>query len=256
VKLDQVAVQLYTLRKTCTTASEYGATLKRVREIGYKFIEISGVGAISPEELRSIADNEGLTICGTHEPALTILNEPEKVVEKLQILGCKYTAYPHPAGVDLRDPAQVERLIAALDKAGAVLTQAGLVLCYHNHANEFAHYKGRPVLEAIYAGTRPEHLQAEIDTYWVQAGGANPTEWCAKLSGRLPVLHLKDYAVDEYGTPLFAEIGYGNLDFKAIIAAAETSGCQYFVVEQDTCPADPFVSIQKSLQYIQENLLS
>jgi len=256
MKLNQVAIQLYTLRDFCKTASDYADTLKKVRAMGYQAIQISKVGPIPPAELRSIAEGEGLVICATHEPALTILNEPAKVVERLAALGTKYTAYPHPAGVDFTNPAHVDNLIAKLDAAGAVLREAGQTLTYHNHASEFCRVGGVPLLETIYARTNPQNLQGEIDTYWVQIGGCNPVEWCARLRNRLPLLHLKDYAVDAIGKPYITEIGQGNLDFKAIIAAAEASGCEWFIVEQDICPGNPFDSIKKSFDYITGSLLS
>ena len=255
MKISQVAIQLFTLRDYCKTAADYADTLKKVREIGYQAIQISGVGPIPAEELRSIAEGEGLVICATHEPALGILDAPEKVSERLAVLGTKYTAYPHPAGVDFNDPAQIDMLISKLDAAGAVLRKAGQVLTYHNHATEFFRVNGKPVLEAIYARTDPHHLQGEIDTYWVQAGGGNPVEWCAKLKNRLPLLHLKDYAVDATGEPFFAEVGSGNLDMKAIVTAAEATGCEWFIVEQDRCPGDPFDSIRKSFEFIKDNLV-
>ena len=255
MKIDQVAIQLYTLRDFCKTAEDYAVTLKKVREIGYRAIQISGVGPIPVGELRSIAEGEGLTIAATHESSTVILDEPEKIVERLTALGCKYTAYPYPSEIDFSNPTHVDNLITKLDAAGAVLRAAGQVLTYHNHAHEFSHYKGTPILEAIYARTNPFHLQGEIDTYWVQAGGCDPVAWCKKLQDRLPLLHLKDYAVDAGGKPHFAEIGFGNLDFKAIIAAAEASGCKWFIVEQDVCPGDPFESIKKSFDYIKSNLV-
>jgi sugar phosphate isomerase/epimerase len=137
-----------------------------------------------------------------------------------------------------------------------VLREAGCVLSYHNHAHEF--YKGgsQTILEEIYDGTAPENLKAELDTYWIQAGGGNPLDWCRQMKGRLSVLHMKDYAVSPTGAPFFAEVGYGNLDFKTITAAAEESGCEWFVVEQDTCPGDPFESVAKSFDYIMANLVS
>ena len=256
MKIEQVAVQLYTLRDFCKTAPEYADTLKKVRAMGYKAIQISGAGPIPVAELRSIADAEGLVICATHEPGETILNEPTKVVERLAALGTKYTAYPYPAGIDFSNPAQVENLIVKLDAAGAVLRQAGQVLTYHNHAHEFYRVDGKPLLEMIYSRTNPENLQGEIDTYWVQAGGGNPVEWCVRLKNRLPLLHLKDYAVDAGGKPFYAEIGYGNLDFKAIIVSAEASGCEWFIVEQDTCPGNPFDSLKKSFDFLKANLVS
>ena len=256
MKISQVAIQLYTLRDQCKTASDYASSLKKVREIGYQAIQISGLGPISDEEQRSIAESEGLVICATHEDGDLIRKEPSKIVDRLAALGCKYTAYPWPAGVDFSDGAQIQSLIADLDAAGAVLRAAGQVLTYHNHANEFVSFEGKPVLETIYAKSNPANLQGEIDTYWVQAGGADPVAWCAKLKNRLPLLHLKDYAVNASGQAHFAEIGSGNLNFKAIIAAAEESGTEWFIVEQDSCPGDPFDSIRKSFDYIQANLLS
>jgi len=256
MKLDQVAVQLYTLREFCKTAEDYAATLKRVKAIGYQAIQISAVGPIPASELRSIAEGEGLTICATHEPSLTIVNEPQRVADRLCELGCKYTAYPSPAGVDFHDAEAVFKWIAQLDAAGAVLRNAGQVLTYHNHAGEFVHIEGRPILAWLYEKTAPEHLQAELDTFWVQAGGGSPEGWCEKLAGRLPLLHIKDYAVTPDHVRQFAEIGYGNLDFPRIIDAADKAGCEWYIVEQDTCPGDPFVSIEKSFNYIKENLVS
>lgn len=256
MKLEQVAIQLFTLRASCKTVEDYAATLKRVKAIGYQAIQISAVGPIPAADLRSIAEGEGLTICATHEPSLTIVNEPQRVVDRLGELGCKYTAYPSPVGVDFFSPEAVYGWIAQLDAAGAVLQKAGHVLTYHNHSSEFAHIDGRPILSWIYEKTAPENLQAELDTYWVQAGGGSVDGWCEKLTGRLPLLHIKDYAVTPERVPQFAEIGYGNLDFPRIIAAAEKAGCEWYIVEQDTCPGDPFVSIEKSFNYIKEHLVS
>jgi sugar phosphate isomerase/epimerase len=62
--------------------------------------------------------------------------------------------------------------------------------------------------------------------------------------------------VNPKGESNFCEIGAGMLDFKRIIAAAESGGCEWFIVEQDRCPGDPFVSIKQSFDYIQANLVS
>lgn len=59
--------------------------------------------------------------------------------------------------------------------------------------------------------------------------------WLA-CSMRLPLRHMKDYVPASDGTPRFGSIGEGNLSFPAIVAAVEKSGCQWFVVEQATCP--------------------
>ena len=255
MKLAQVAAQLYTVRDFCQTASALAATARRVRAIGYEAVQLSGHGPIPEQEIAKIMAGEGLVICATHEPAAVILDQPERAIESLQKLGCRLTAYPYPQGVDFGDADSLNTLVRKLDAAGARFRAAGLTLGYHNHDIEFLKFQGAPVLDYIYAHTDPRNLVGELDTYWVHFGGGDCVEWCRKLRGRLPFIHLKDYAITRERQPVFSEIGAGTLPFKRIIAAAERSGCRWFIVEQDTCPNDPFDSLKISLDYLKANLV-
>lgn len=256
MKLSQVAVQLYTLRNFCKTAAEFAATLKKVREIGYTAVQISGVGPIPEPELVAMCRAEGLVICATHEPGEKILDETEAVIARLAALGTTLTAYPYPAGIDFDNPGHLDTLIKKLDIAGAKFRAAGMKLGYHNHANEF--YRpagGKTFLERVYDETSPENVVAELDTFWVQRGGGDVVEWVRRVKGRSPFIHLKDFKVAPNGDIGFGEIGAGTLPFARIIAEAESGGCEWFIVEQDTCPGDPFVSIKQSFDYIKANFV-
>lgn len=256
MKKEQLAVQLYTVRDFCQTAADLAKTVERVRQMGYPAVQVSGVGPIPVEEIKSICADAGVTICATHEKADLIRQEPAQVVERLQQLGCRVTAYPYPAGVDFGDPVQLESLIQDLARAGAVLAEAGLSLGYHHHAIEFLRRGDRTVLETILERVDPRHLWAEVDTYWIQYGGGDPVAWCERMTGRMEVIHLKDYGFTANNEPAFAEVGNGNLDFERIVAAAEKSGCRWFVVEQDICPGDPFDSLQQSYDYLVNHLVA
>jgi sugar phosphate isomerase/epimerase len=256
MKLSQVAAQLYTLRDFLKTPADIAKSLQKVAAIGYRAVQVSGMGPIPEAELNAILKGEGLVCCATHEPANLIRQKPEQIVERLNKLNCRYTAYPHPAGVDWSRREDIDLMILDLDRAGETLRKAGQVLTYHNHAIEFIQIAGSTALDYIYAGTDPKNLLGEIDTYWVQYGGGDPVAWCRKLKGRLPLLHLKDYVFTTQDKPAFAEIGRGTLNWPEIIKAAEASGCQWFIVEQDTCPGDPFDSLKISYDYIAANLVA
>ena len=256
MKIEQAAATLYTLRDHAKTTAALVETLSKVKAIGYGAVQVSGICAIEPDELRRMLDGEGLACCATHEASDMILSEPQAVVEKLGTLGCRATAYPYPSGVALDTLDDVKAFAARLNAAGEVLHQAGMVLAYHNHQVEFRRIEGRPILEILYEGTDPRYLQAEIDTYWVQYGGGDPARWCQRLAGRLPLVHLKDYALTPDNEPTFAEIGNGNLDWRPIVKAADASGCDWFIVEQDTCPGDPFDSLSASYNYIKRELVT
>lgn len=255
MKLNQVAVQLFTCRDLLKTPTDIASTLRKLRKIGYTAVQVSGMGAIAEEELIAILNGEGMVCCATHESGAEILKNPHKIVERLQKLGCTITAYPWPADIDFSSTESVLSLISGLEKSGEVLAKAGQTLCYHNHNVEFRKLQGKTVLELIYAGTNHRHLQGELDTYWVQHGGGDIVWWCEQLANRLPILHIKDYMTTDQNQPMHCEIGAGNLNFKRIIAAAEKSGCQWFAVEQDTCPGDPLESLEKSFRYISEYLV-
>ena len=256
MQLQQVGAQLFTVRDFCQNAADFAATAKKIRAIGYTAVQLSGVGPIPEAEIVAILRGEGLTLCATHEPGNVILDEPEKTVDRLRALGCGLTAYPFPKDVDFTNPAHVETLVTKLDAAGAHVRAAGLRLGYHNHGIEFVRYCGAPALETIYARTDPLNISAELDTYWIHYGGGDVVAWCRKLHGRLPLIHLKDYCYTPENKPTYCEIGQGTLPFPAIIAAAEASGCQWFVVEQDTCPGNPFDSLKISFDYIKAHLVT
>jgi sugar phosphate isomerase/epimerase len=256
MKIEQIGAQLYTCRDLLKTPKDIAATLRRVRQAGYRAVQLSGLGPIAEDELNAILDGEGLVCCATHEPSNEILEQPQRVIERLQNLRCTLTAYPYPAGVDLGDRQAVTALVRGLDKAGSALAAAGITLCYHNHSLEFRRMGGRTILEQIYEGTDPAHLKGEPDTYWIQHGGGDNVEWCGRLEGRLPVIHLKDYMIDDNNQPAYCEVGLGNLNFGKILPAAERAGCQWFVVEQDTCPGDPVESLAVSFRHLSENFCS
>jgi sugar phosphate isomerase/epimerase len=255
MKLEQVAAQMYTIRDHLKTPEAFQESLQKLADIGYKSVQISGPRPIPEVEIAALCAEKGLVINSTHEDSALILNDPLAVVKNLEAFGCRYTAYPYPAGVDFSSAESVNTLIQGLNASGKVLREAGKVLTFHNHAVEFEQLDGQPILELIYSGTDPQYLQGEIDTYWVHVGDSSPEAWCARLRDRLPLLHIKDVIMGEDGKPVFGEIGSGILDFKTIIATAEASGCQWFIVEQDTCPGDPFVSLEKSFRYIRDHLV-
>jgi sugar phosphate isomerase/epimerase len=224
MRLSQVALQLFTVRRHCQTAADLAATARKVREIGYPAVQISGVGPIPEKELLAILHGEGLAICATHEPGPTILDEPEIAIDRLQQLGVSLTAYPWPGDLDFSDSAQVDMLLRKLARSAEKFHAAGLRFGYHNHAFEFFRpVPGGPnILERIYAEIPPALLVAELDTFWIQRGGGDVVDW----------------------------------PFDRIIAVAEAGGCEWFIVEQDSCPGDPFDSIRQSLEYIRARFVT
>ena len=256
MKKEQISLNVYTIRDHLTTVKDVAESFKKLRQIGLETIQISAMDQIDLDEIVKMLDGEGLRCIATHENPVMIFNEPEKIVERQHKLGCKLASYPYPANEKFETIDDVKNLAARLNRAGEALNKAGICLNYHNHHIEFRRFGDKPMLEILYGETDPRFLQAEIDTYWVQYGGGDPVRWCESLKNRLPIIHFKDYVINDKNEVTFAEVGSGNLDFKRIAAAAEASGCKWFAIEQDVCPGDPFESVKKSYNYMKDVLCS
>ncbi len=249
MKRSEIAAQLYTLRDFLKTPDEMAKTFRKVRALGFEAVQASGLGPVDPQELRKMLDGEGLVCCATHEGGEAILDRTAEVIEKLNLLNCRHTAYPWPH-TSPKTAADYVALARRLTVAGKAMAKAGQVLSYHNHAIEFERMDdGRLGLEILYAESDAKALQGEPDTYWVAAGGQDPAAWCRKLAGRLPLLHLKEYGIID-NKPVMLPVGQGNLDWPGIVAAARQSGCEWYIIEQDVCRQDPFDSLKASLDYL------
>ncbi len=251
-----VTAQLYTVREYCQDIQGVANTLEKVADIGYSAIQISGFGDVDPKEVAKIAKDNGLTIASSHTSWDRFLNELDAVIEEHLIWECK-----HPAigglfrGYD--GPDGVKKFLDELAPVAEKLAEHDMDFSYHNHNHEFVKYDGVTWLEMLYDWGDPNILKAEIDTYWVQAGGADPAYWVKKCAGREPLLHLKDMAVTEEREQRFAEIGEGNLNWPRILDAAQEGGVEWYCVEQDQCyEHDPFESLAISYRNLNEMGLS
>ena len=250
MRLDQIAAITFSVSRFCQDREGLELSLRSIREIGYTAIHLSGIGPVPEADIVRICAGLDLTICATHEPAKGLVGDTAAVIDRLRRLDCPITAYPHPH-VALDGINAVDQLARDLDRAGAALAAEGMTLLYHNHDIEFMHVGGERILDRIYAKTDPAHLGGEPDTYWIQRGGGEPSGWCRKLRGRMPVLHMKDYRLNEAREPEMCAIGSGNLDWPRIVSEAEESGCRWFVVEHDN---GTFESLAESFAYIRDTL--
>jgi len=239
----RIAAQLFTLREFTKTPADVAKTLKKVRKIGYEAVQLSALGPIDPHELKMLADGEGLTICATHTGYNRMHDDPQGVIEEHHIYECKNAAIGGMPG-DYKNAEGLHRFAKDASETGKKLAEGGLTFSYHNHSFEFEKFGDKIGLEILRTESDPKYFNMEIDTYWVQHGGGDPADWIRKCKGRVPLLHLKDMT----GKSLMAEVGEGNLNWPAILKAAEESGVEWYIVEQDTCQRDPFESLAISFR--------
>ena len=235
-----ISLQLYTVRDAMR--QDAVATLERVAQIGFGAIEIgygnndAVLGKI--KQLGLQVTSVGVGIESLRDDFDGIVRGAHDVATSHLMLGYISEEYRGSAENWTQTAKQLEGY-------GKQAREAGLTLCYHNHAFELEEkFDGKTGLEILFANADARDLAAELDVYWIQKGGENPVETINRYADRLALLHCKDMMSD--GS--FGEVGEGVLDWPTILAAAREAGVSTFVVEQDTCPGDPFESIAVSLR--------
>ena len=246
-----LAAQMYTVRDFTKTREDLVETLRKIADIGYEAVQLSAIGVELPaEEMKALLDDNGLTCCATHCSYADLRDKPEETADYHRIIGSDWTG----TGGWERDLASEQDWVGFAKEASEVaqmLAPLGLNYLYHNHSHEFERFGDRTAFEILVEESDPEYFYFELDTYWVQHGGASPVAWINKLGSRVPLLHVKDMTM-RGREQLYAEIGEGNLDWEGILDAAQEAGVQWYIVEQDICQRDPFESLAISFNNLKK----
>jgi sugar phosphate isomerase/epimerase len=247
----KIAAQLYNTRDYCKTPADIEATLRRVKDIGFDVIQISGFGPCDPDLLAAWVKELGLDVCLTHAPwpRLSDTSELKKVIAEHKKLGCSIIGLgSRPGDVYPNSYEGWTRFIAKAKEITKQIKDEGLDFSYHNHDFEFEKWKGVTAMDRLIE--EASDMLFTLDTFWVQAGGANPVKYIKKLEGRIKVMHFKDFRIVNRARQ-FAEIGQGNLEWDEIIPLCKSMNIPYAAIEQDAdWLEDPFNSLAMSREFL------
>lgn len=272
--LQNIGVQLYTVRNLLP--KDAPGTLKAIADLGYKKVEVIGRNL---DQLAPALQRVGLKPVSMHvEAALVTGNR-----ETLKAIAARFNFPALPDDYTLNSAITdakkhgVEYLVVSylfpqerggadfyrqftdqMNRAGERCRAAGLKLCYHNHAFEFASVESILPFDLFMERFDARLVGLEMDVFWIAMGGKDPAAMLRKYKGRVPLVHLKDKAknavgqTDEAQVPptAFAEVGSGALNFAEILRAADEAGVRHYFVEQDQTAGNPLDSLRQSYTYL------
>ena len=245
----RIGAQFYTLREFIQTVEGFEETCRKVSEMGYKIVQISGT-SLKASDMKPVLDKYGLEVMLTHRQWNDFRENLEDVIEYNRTLGSKLCGLGMMPFNFAETSENLSRFISEANAVAKKLRAEGLYFGYHNHAFEFSKLDGRYVMDRLVEETDPEEFKLIVDVYWLWVGGADPAQFIRKYGNRIMAIHFKDLKVNFNNTTEMAEIGVGNLNWDDIIAACEESGAKWAFVEQDTCRTDPFECMKTSYDYL------
>lgn len=247
-----IALQMYTMRDHMADRKELAQTLRRVREIGYRSVQITRPAYVTIEELKSMLDDNGLTADSALGRCMRLDEDFDSIVHEAETLGVK-TVRLDSMPMELAQSAEGFRTFAAiLEKGGRAFRNAGMDMYYHFHAFEWTSFGEKRGIDVLLDETSLECVGFQPDVFWITSAGAEPSNALRLFAGRARYAHVKDYAMKprvgglEEVPNCFAPVGRGNLNWAGIMNTAREIGIDHFVVEQDECDGDVFECIKAS----------
>ncbi|HEY3282082.1 MAG TPA: sugar phosphate isomerase/epimerase [Armatimonadota bacterium] len=225
---------------------DLAGVLKEVAEAGYAGVEGGVPRGMEPQQVRDLYAQNNLLLSGSHT-GFADLADPAKLeahISFLKLMGSKALMC---SGIDNHQAG-----LSAYKSAGKVFEQVGrtckaegIDFCYHNHAWEFEVFDGKKAIHYLAEVTDPELVKLCVDVYWVHVGGENPVEFIERYANRIGYFHFKDGAPGS-----FTELGKGEVDLKACLAAARKLPVEWITYEQDHTDLEPKEAAAQSRQYL------
>lgn len=246
---DRICAQLYNIRDYCKTKEGLDESLGKLKKIGYKTVQISGVGDIPARDIKEVADKHGMDIMLTHMSCARYENELDTVIEEHLLFDCKIAGLGSMAD-SYRSLDGVKLFCEKYNKIADKLAENGLTFAYHNHSFEFYKENGKSLMDYILENTESKKFKLVSDVYWLAYAGINPEGFIRKNANRIAAVHFKDLKAKLDNSQAMCEIGEGNLNWDEIIAESRRSGAACAAVELDISDKDEFESFEISYNYL------
>ena len=274
MKKFKVGLQLYSVRGSM--ANDFEGTLTAVRDMGYEYVEFAGYFNKTSDEIKNTLDRLGLKCVSVHQRLEFFDDDPVGKINYLKNFGVKYVVVPWHDKDKLAGGPGWADTVEKFTKYAKLFREHGMVLGYHNHDFEFEKFEGKYLHDYIFEAIGSDLIVPELDTCWVRYAGLHPEEKIREFSGKVDIVHLKDFTCKSLGGgPVydlitadgkdggkkptqeengfeFRPVGLGIQDFKTILEACEESGTELVIVEQDktTLGMNELESVKASREYL------
>lgn len=246
----KLGAQFYSIRNECQTPEALYNAMRKIKEIGYEIIQISGVCDIEAERLKSYIDEFSLPVTCTHKAYDMIINDTENLIKYHKIIDCPVIGLGSMPKEMRPSMDGVRTFIESLREPIKKIKDAGLNFAYHNHAFEFELIDGVRIYDLLIEEL-PD-MNFIHDVYWTKFAGEDCLKYIELFgkTNRMTNVHFKDMKTEPKGD--FCPCGEGVTDFLPIAKLCKKYGIENILVEQDNAPmlGDVFVQMKSSFDHL------
>ena len=230
----KLGAQVYSIRNQIKTPEGYFQVMAELRARGYETIQHAGTGLTDPYLLRDLTQQAGLRQICPNIDAAPLLEDPDKVIETVRILGCDSIMLPYITPDDFVTKDSFLAAWAPLEAPIQKLMDAGIKPAYHNHDFDVAPMTGwdGSFVEWLLENRPGWHFI--LDVCWAQFAQVDVEDLMEKIGDRMDCVHFKDYrGITCRHMPVFCACGQGQVDLARYAEKVKAMGIQDVIIEQD-----------------------
>lgn len=241
--------QASSLKAYLSTPDDLLATFRKLRNIGYRYLQLQWIGPNVPLKFTAEALREtGLTCVATQDGFDEVRNNLDHYVTMNRVWGSKslcVSTVPR----DQMTPDGIKRFCAEMSRMAQALDEYGISLTFHPLGFNFGPVDGVCALDTIMETLSPK-VGLTLCVYHAVRAGVDPVKLLERYSGRIKICHFKDFAVFPDGKEYLVPLGQGRIDWPPIFEACHRTGVKWGLVEQENWQKDAFTCAKESFDYI------
>ena len=160
-----LGAQLYTVRDFTKTPEQIETTLRRIRDMCFKTIQISAFGPMDPVRLGELIHELDLYVCVTHNPLSRLQNDLPALIQEHRLMGCDTIGLGAMPGEYRNDEEGFRKFIHDIAPIAHEIHEEGMQFAYHNHNFEFTRFGNHTGMDMLFDQTHPEEFHFILDTY-------------------------------------------------------------------------------------------
>ena len=247
-----VGLEIYSLRRDI--AVDLPGTLNRIREMGFREVEVPSYYGLTVTEFRKALDRAALRATALVVSWDEFEKGIPKVASNLDVLGANWAILswiPHGEKFERGDALGAANRMNAW---AAELEKGNYHLAYHPHGYEFQPAPEGTLFDVLAAKTNAA-VSFEMDTFWIAWPGQDCVRLLNKYPHRFRLLHLKDLKKGVTGNLSGAApdedsvaVGDGSIPWAEVLSTARRQGCEKYYIEDES--PDAAKQIPRSLEFL------
>lgn len=247
----QIGLQLSSLTPYLKTEESISLTLKKVSNMGYRYVQLQGVPAeIGDRFLAESLQQNNLSCVATQEDYIFGFGEHyENAIQRAVACGAQYLAFALIPR-EVNSVSALAEFAHKISHIGECAGKTGLKFSFHPIGSDYELLDGIPRYERLL-----NLLPGLGLTFCISATFSSRVsieEVFEKFGDRIDIVHFKEYVVLPDGQKQLVPLGHGEHDWNHYYELCQKHNVSYIFAEQEYWQGDAFDAICTSLQYLRK----